>query len=123
MLLLYMDMTAMIVSERSEGTTSMIDASARCMAKNANYDRVMSVIGTFLAGRYVHSCGCFRCVSDIAAIALNMLPPHYYVEAESGNSAGSPWIMVEQAVIEAMERVRENPRHTPAGNYIPQREG
>lgn len=89
----------------------MLDASSRCMTRNANYDRVMNVVGAFLSGRYSHSCGCFRCVSDIAAIALNVLPPHYYVEAENSGIAGSPWVMVENAVVEAIERVMENPRH------------
>jgi competence protein ComFB len=93
------------------GIMSMLDASSRCMTRNANYDRVMNVVGAFLSGRYSHSCGCFRCVSDIAAIALNVLPPHYYVEAENSGIAGSPWVMVENAVVEAIERVMENPRH------------
>jgi len=93
----------------------MIDPSSPCIAKNANYDRVMSAIALLQSGRYVNSCACSRCVSDIAAIALNVLPPHYYVEEENSGIAGSPWIMVEHAVMEAIERVRENPRHLAEG--------
>ncbi len=89
----------------------MIDARSLCMTRNANYERVLTVLGKYLSERYSHSCGCVRCVSDIAAIALNTLPPHYYVEAGNGEIAGSPWVMVEHAVAEAIERVMESPRH------------
>ncbi len=39
----------------------------------------------------------------MAALAMNMLPPHYYVDGESKKEMGSPWIMVEAAVTEAVE--------------------
>jgi hypothetical protein len=47
----------------------------------------------------------------MAALALNCLPPHYYVDAGRGGEIGSPSVMVESAVIEAIERVMENPGH------------
>jgi len=78
---------------------------------NANLERVLSVMAKFLAERYNESCDCPRCRCDIAAIALNYLPPHYIVETAAGRDYGSPWVMVETAVTEAIDRVMENPNH------------
>ena len=82
-----------------------------CNVRNANYERVVSVMDKFLKERYRNVCSCPRCVSDIAAIALNYLPPHYYVDKDDSREVGSPWVMVETAVIEAIDRVTENPNH------------
>lgn len=62
----------------------------------------------FLRDRY-RVCSCPRCRSDIAALALNYLPPHYYVDPDPEQEIGSPWVMVEVAVSEAIERVSERP--------------
>lgn len=78
---------------------------------NANFERVLSVMDKFLVERYKDYCACPRCRCDIAAIALNYLPPHYIVETETGKEFGSPWVMVETAVTEAIDRVMENPNH------------
>ena len=42
----------------------------------------MAVIEKLLKERDRQStcCSCQSCINDIAAIALNFLPPHYYVE-------------------------------------------
>lgn len=80
--------------------------------KNANYERVVSVMDNLLKERYRNVCACPRCINDIAAIALNYLPPHYYyVDAGESKEIGSPWVMVETAVLEAIDRVMENPNH------------
>jgi competence protein ComFB len=81
------------------------------IVKNANYDRVTAVMDRFLKERYSDVCSCPRCVNDIAAIALNYLPPHYYVDKEEMKEIGSPWLMVETAVVDAIGRVAENPNH------------
>ena len=78
---------------------------------NANLERVMAVVDKFLVDRYQNLCTCPRCMCDIVAIALNYLPPHYIVETETGKEFGSPWVMVETAVAEAIDRVMENPNH------------
>ena len=78
---------------------------------NANYERVISVINRFLTDRNLDTCSCPRCMSDIAAIALNYLPPHYIVDNNDGTDFGSPWVMVETAVSEAIDRVMEHPNH------------
>jgi late competence development protein ComFB len=82
-----------------------------CHIKNANQDRVLSAINTLQKDRYSHVCSCTGCISDIAAIALNYLPPHYFANGakETEKEAGSPWVMVETAVVEAIERVHEHP--------------
>jgi competence protein ComFB len=80
--------------------------------RNANYERVMAVMDKFLKERYSNICCCPRCVNDIAAIALNYLPPHYFVDTNEEKEIGSPWVMVETAVVEAIDRVSENPNHT-----------
>ncbi len=81
---------------------------------NANYEKVMSAIHKLLQEeRFSDACRCPGCVSNIAATALNYLPPHYYVRAETGKESeiGSPWIMVESAVLEAIEAVKKNRNH------------
>lgn len=83
----------------------------KCEIRNANCERVLFIIDKFLKDRYSHACCCMKCFSDAAAIALNLLPPHYYAGTDGAGDYGSPWVMVETAVAEAMERVMENPRH------------
>lgn len=87
------------------------EAAMEYNVKNANHERVVTVIERFLKERYKGVCSCPRCVNDIAAIALNYLPPHYYVEKDENKEIGSPWVMVETAVVEAIERVMEKPNH------------
>lgn len=82
-----------------------------CTVKNANYERVVAVMEKLLGERYGAVCACPQCVNDIAAIALNYLSPHYYVNTQDGKEVGSPWVMVETAVAEAIDRVSENPNH------------
>lgn len=62
-------------------------------------------------------CKCEKCLSDIAAIALNRLPPHYVV-SEKGEVYSKVLNMsiqfeadVTTAILEAIERVSKNPRH------------
>jgi competence protein ComFB len=88
----------------------------KCNVQNANYERVIAVINKFLQERYQNVCNCPQCINDIAAIALNYLPPHYYVNAKFEKEIGSPWVMVETAVVEAIDRVSDNPNHTDQYN-------
>ena len=83
----------------------------KCNVKNANYELVVSTINRLLEDRHQGVCSCPRCVSDIAAIALNCLSPHYYVESDKDKESGSPMLIVEAAVTEAIERVQESPNH------------
>lgn len=64
-----------------------------------------------LRENYPFACDCPRCVNDMTALALNYLPPHYYVNAEKADGTGSPPLFVESAVRAAIEKVMENPNH------------
>jgi competence protein ComFB len=87
-----------------------------CNVINANYERVLIVMDRFLTDKSRVICSCPRCTSDIAAIALNYLPPHYIVKGNKGKDCGSPWIMIETAVTEAIDRVIEKPNHPRMDN-------
>jgi competence protein ComFB len=82
-----------------------------CTVTNANYVRVLAVLNKIIQDHRYRICRCERCVSDIAALSLNYLPPHYYVDPGRGGEIGSPLVMVESAVIEAIGAVGNNPRH------------
>jgi len=86
-------------------------AMMKCNVRNANYERVVAVLDKLLKERFSNVSDCQRCRDDIAAIALNYLPPHYYVDVEEQKEIGSPWVMVETAVLEAIDRVLEKPNH------------
>lgn len=79
--------------------------------RNANQERVIAVMDRIFKEGTRDVCSCKRCVSDVAAIALNYLPPHYYVDTQTPREIGSPWVMVETAVVEAIDRVVEKPNH------------
>ena len=84
----------------------------RCTVINANYEKVTAALDKLLRDeRFTNACRCEKCLSDAVALALNYLSPHYYVDAGRGGDIGSPSVMVESAVIEAMETVGKNPRH------------
>ncbi|HLB25457.1 MAG TPA: late competence development ComFB family protein [Nitrospirota bacterium] len=80
--------------------------------ENANHDKVFYYIDKVLSDnpRY---CRCHRCRLDVAALALNTLPPHYFVNPSHSRSEdlGSPWILIEMAVREAMDKVQLYPHH------------
>ena len=77
--------------------------------RNANFDKVMTVIDRYLDESRMQGCTCEQCVDAVVALALNYLPPHYYVDAQREPEVGSPWVMVENAVDEAIEKIREEP--------------
>ncbi len=93
-----------------------MDDQSRLKVKNANRDKVGYFIEKLLSetDRY---CGCNRCKLDAAALALNTLPPHYYVDPSHMNKTeiGSPWVLIEMAVKEALDRVSMNPHHNHGG--------
>ena len=84
--------------------------------KNYMEDVVIHLLYNLVKDReYV--CKCEKCLSDIAAIALNRLPPHYVV-SEKGEVYSKVLNMsiqfeadVTTAILEAIERVSKNPRH------------
>jgi hypothetical protein len=68
-------------------------------ATNANYERVIAIMNELLTEPYKDYCTCPRCRCDIAANALNYLPPHYNDETDAGKEYGSPWVMIETTII------------------------
>ncbi len=62
-------------------------------------------------------CGCKHCRLDISALALNELPPRYIVTKKGEVYSKVSSLMVQfstdvtRAIVEAMEKVKANPRH------------
>jgi hypothetical protein len=82
-----------------------------CTVKNANFRKVITVLEKFMQDDRYEFCHCERCMCEIAALSLNYLPPHYYVDPDRGDGIGSPVLMVEIAVIEAIGIVSNSPRN------------
>lgn len=83
--------------------------------KNYMEDVVFSLLDELIKEK--NACACERCKYDIAAIALNNLPPKYVV-TESGEVYAKTQLLNQQfrtnAVVEilkAIEVVRNNPHH------------
>jgi len=83
---------------------------------NANYDKVLYYIDKMMSEND-RFCTCARCKQDALALALNTLPPHYFVDADLKETTdlGSPWILIEVAAREALERVNMFPHHNTKG--------
>ena len=96
--------------------------SANVLVKNANLELVLSLTKKLLSERSPAACACDHCMNDIAAIALNYLPPHYYVDADRVKEFGFLFsfstVRVEHSVRDAIDRVIRNPRHD--NNYCDQ---
>jgi competence protein ComFB len=80
---------------------------------------VEDVVERFLAeGSF--SCSCSKCRTDVAAIALNSLPPDYVPVEYAGELAASGedllgrLIQAEEAALKALELVNKAPHHSGA---------
>lgn len=83
--------------------------------KNLMEDAVLQLIGETLDKK--DTCTCEQCRMDVAAIALNKLPPRYVV-ATKGASYGRAdllelqrYIDIVGAITQAIKLVKEHPRH------------
>lgn len=62
-------------------------------------------------------CKCKRCQLDVAAIALNNLPPRYVVTSEGATYAKADFLEIQKyvdvigAIAKAIKLVKESPRH------------
>jgi len=83
---------------------SRLDVDRVCSVTNANFDRILSVVGKYLGESRVSGCVCEKCVKSVIADALNVLPTHYYADQTREHAVGSPWVLVENAVAEAVEK-------------------
>ncbi len=83
--------------------------------KNLMEDAVLQILDETLDKK--NTCSCEQCRMDIAAIALNKLPPRYVVTSK-GASYGrtdllelQKYIDVVGAITQAIRLVKEHPRH------------
>lgn len=76
---------------------------------------VFTAIDELLAEKNV--CRCEQCRLDIAALALNKLPPRYVVTAKGASYAKADFLGIQKyvdvigAVNRAIELVQKHPRH------------
>jgi hypothetical protein len=80
--------------------------------KDANYERVVIALDSILRKQGYEICACPQCVNAVVATALNCMTPHYYTDPKWNDCAGSPWEIIETAVLDA---IRENPCHRREG--------
>jgi len=96
-------------------TVIMVEVSKVIQVKNYMEEVVFSMIKEIIGE--INVCTCEKCMMDIAAIALNDLPPKYIV-SEKGelyskvNSLKQQFeVDVISAVTKAAVLVKRNPRH------------
>jgi competence protein ComFB len=64
-----------------------------------------------------HFCNCPRCRLDIAALALNKLPPRYAVTSKGEAYSRTEWLELQKSldvisvIFEAIKIVQGKPRH------------
>ncbi len=72
---------------------------------------------TELISKEKNVCSCEQCRLDIAAIALNSLPPRYVVTSKGASYARADLLEMQKyidvigAVTKAIKLVKEHPRH------------
>lgn len=85
------------------------------LLKNIMEDAVFQVIEELIAKKDV--CSCEQCRLDIAAIALNNLPPRYVVTPKGASYGRADFLEIQKyvdiigAVAKAIKLVKEHPRH------------
>ena len=102
-----------ILKKHSTGALNFMEKeSLIAKVENANFQKVQYYIEKVLSESQDY-CACHRCRLDVLALALNTLPPHYYVSPTHApdRDMGSPWILIEMAVKEAFRRVGLTPHH------------
>lgn len=84
------------------------------------YDNVMETIveeALDAMGPELGCCLCEQCRNDIAALALNRLPPQYVVTLAGGAISKADTMRIQHltdvrtALLQAAQVVKENPRH------------
>lgn len=76
---------------------------------------VLNSVDEFLGKQDI--CICEQCRLDVAAIALNNLPPRYVVTSEGASYARADLLEVQKyvdvvgAITKAIKLVKEHPRH------------
>ncbi len=80
--------------------------------EHANYERVALVMEHLLI-EYPQLCRCARCRMDLMNIAINNLPPRYFITPPplSIEELAYSWFTVEAAVRKALNRLFLHPHH------------
>lgn len=80
---------------------------------NANEAKVSKMMEKILnSEKYSEICACGICLEDIFAISLNSLPPQYRHFSSVCLAEGKiKEKEIETAIIEAIAKVRKNPKH------------
>ena len=87
--------------------------------QNLMEEIVFRTIDDLAPGRKV--CTCEQCRLDIAALALNKLPPRYVVSAQGASYTRADFLEIQKyvdvigAVTKAIKLVQEHPRHKTMG--------
>lgn len=82
---------------------------------NLMEDSVLQAVSEFIAKEDI--CTCDQCRLDIAAIALNSLPPRYVVTNKGASYARADLLEMQKyvdiigAITKAIKLVKEHPRH------------
>lgn len=85
-----------------------------------NYENMMEAMVEEvlnIMGDSPHCCMCEQCRSDIAAYALNHLPPRYVATRAGGAISRADSLRIQHltdvrtAVVQAAQMVNESPRH------------
>ena len=115
-----------IPEHSTEESDALSALHSKLFARSQEYGKEESPTATFnvmeaLVLRHIDSvvrrfnvCKCDRCRCDIAACALNRLPPKYVVTSPSKIAEAEkeiPQNLVMDALIKAVIMVRSNPRH------------
>ena len=78
---------------------------------NVTMTQVKDCLNDFLSKQTI-KCDCSICLSDIAAIALQELPPLYvnnFLEQDKNKKVND--ILVKKQVLKAIRKVQDNPHH------------
>ena len=86
---------------------------------NANVGRVLTVVDRYRSDCVFACPSSEKCKGSIIAAALNTLPTHYYVDESRQRAVGSPWVLVESAVAEALETVCNRQGSRNSSKFLP----
>jgi competence protein ComFB len=87
--------------------------------KNLMEETVLQAIEEFMGKE--NMCTCEQCRLDVAAIALNNLPPRYVVTPKGASYAHADLLELQKyvdiigAITKAIKLVKEHPRHNSKG--------
>jgi len=85
--------------------------------KNYMEDMVAQVLDDLVAKQNIDFCNCERCRADVIAVALNQLPPQYYVHEKGAAFTKTTCLRNEMLtrvtaeLIKAIDKIKARPSH------------